>query len=91
MNRAATIPNPMFSLEQYDEFHHADIEYLTDAELQTELYRRRAVIWERREPKRSWLHERVQRIEAELKRRWWEKKNSTARSTSTKLAAGVTL
>jgi hypothetical protein len=67
--RSVTIPDPMYSLEQYDQFHHLDIEYLSDSELRMELHRRRGVIWERPELKSTWLQERVDRLEAELIRR----------------------
>lgn len=95
------IPNPMDTLEQYDQFHHLDIEHLSDEVLRTELYRRRGVIWERPELSKSWLQERVEMLEEELKRRWFSKKygatmdsNSTqvnARTTGIKKPVGVRL
>ncbi len=89
--RSAIIPNPMCSLEQWDQFHHRDIEYLSDEDLRTELYRRKAVIWERPELKRSWLQERVEKLEAEIKRRRKSSVFSNYTDNKPKLAEGVRL
>jgi len=60
------VPNPLDSLEQWESYHHLDLEYLTRFELlltRTRLYMRLA-----RDPKpHPWLLERLEEVQRRLK------------------------
>jgi len=67
------IPNPMYSIQQYDRHHHLDIPDLTDEAIQEELWSLRPLLF-RLPPSKEWIKERVFELTKESNRRRYSKK-----------------
>jgi len=99
------VPNPLDSDQQYNRFHHYDLADMKTEDLLDELHAIRSRLWflksdrfahmvnpveQRRRV--EWLHERISRIEAELReRRYTIREVKSQPKPKLKLAEGVRL
>ncbi|MBA7664169.1 hypothetical protein ES703_72224 [subsurface metagenome] len=83
------MPDPLASDQHFTRFNHLDLPELEDIELTDELYALRPLLWGL--PTDHWLRERVQKLEAELSKRWGAPKSKATKRKKSKPAAGVKL
>jgi len=74
------IPNPMYSVQQFNRYYHLDIPDLTDEAIQEELWSLRPLLF-RLPPCKEWIKERVFELTKEYNRRRYFKRVQARKRT----------